>query len=83
MSKVVTQTKPLFETTKRPSNSSSADPKPTKTKLAGEVPHSMFSDTKSKQYHTNVGNVDTRAVDRLNPTTAVPAHRFFPGLANG
>ena len=82
MSKVATQTKPLYETTKRPSNSSSATPKPVKSKLAEEVPHSMFSDTRSKQYHTNVGNVNTRAVDRLNPTETVPAHRSYPGLAN-
>jgi hypothetical protein len=83
MAKPVTQTKPLYEITKRPSMSSSANPKPVKSKLAEEVPHSMFSDTRSKQYHKNVGNANTRAVDRLNPTTAVPAHRSYPGLANG
>ena len=83
MARVATQTKPLYEITKRPSDSSSANPKPVKSKLAEDVPHSMFSDGRSKQYHKNVGNVNTRAVDRLNPTTAVPAHRSYPGLANG
>lgn len=83
MSKVATQTKPLYETTKRPSDSSSANPKPVKSRLVDQVPHSLFSDTRSKQYHTNLGNANTRAVDRLNPTEVVPAHRSYPGLANG
>jgi hypothetical protein len=82
MSKVATQTKPLYEITKRPSMSSSANPKPVKTELAKDVPHSLFSDGRSKAYHTNIGNVNTRAVDRLNPTETVPAHRSYPGLAN-
>jgi hypothetical protein len=83
MARTATQTKPLYEITKRPSNSSSANTKPVKSALSEEVPHSMFSAGRSKQYHKNVGNVNTRAVDRLNPTTAVPAHRSYPGLANG
>jgi hypothetical protein len=82
MSKVATQTKPLYEITKRPSNSSSANLKPVKSTLVDEVPHSLFSDSRSKAYHTNIGNVNTRAVDRLNPTEIVPAHRSYPGLAN-
>lgn len=83
MAKPVAQTKPLYETTKRPSDSSSANPKPVKSKLVDEVPHSLFSDGRSKAYHTTIGNANTRAVDRLNPTTVVPAHRSYPGLANG
>lgn len=83
MAKTATQTKPLYEITKRPSTSSSATPKPVTSKLAGAVPHSMFTDSRSKLYHRNVGDPNTRAVDALNPTTAVPAHRSYPGLANG
>jgi hypothetical protein len=83
MSKTATQTKPLYEITKRPSHSSTATPEPVKSELAGPIPHSQFSDARSKQYHTNLGRVNTRAVDRLNPTSVVPAHRSYPGLANG
>lgn len=75
--------KPLNQVTKQPSNSSTATAKAPKSKLAKEVPHSMFTDERSKTYHKNVGNVNTRAVDSLNPTAVVPAHRSYPGLANG
>ena len=77
------QVKPLNQTTKQPSNTSTATAKAPKSKLAKEVPHSMFSNTRSEEYHKNVGNVNTRAVDSLNPTAVVPAHRSYPGLANG
>jgi len=68
--------------TKRPSNSSTATTPTKQAALVKEVPHSQFSDTKSKEYHTNVGNVNTRAIDRLNPTSVVPAHRSYPGIPN-
>jgi hypothetical protein len=48
------------------------------------VPHSGHMSEKSKHYHARIVGTNTeRAVDGLNPTTARPNPRSFPGLANG
>jgi hypothetical protein len=55
---------------------------------AGSIrPHSGHALRRSQHYHAKVvphlgGSKGQRLVDRLNPTTVVPAHRSFPGLAN-
>ena len=46
------------------------------------VPHSGQALARSNTYHKNLGNLHTRAVDNLNPTTVVPAHRSYPGMPN-
>jgi hypothetical protein len=44
--------------------------------------HSKHGAARRDYYANNLANVDSRAVDSLNPTETVPAHRRFPGLAN-
>jgi len=84
--------KPLRALTQLPSNSSSANPKSGKSFTESPEPiehHSEHSSKRSRHYQeTVVGTTDTgqfgdRAVEQLNPTTAAPAVRSFPGLANG
>ena len=90
--------KPLRALTQLPSNSSSANPKSGKSftespepphSIDNYEPHSKHRAEHSKHYHQEVvGTTDTgqfgdRAVEQLNPTTAAPAVRSFPGLANG
>ena len=55
--------------------------------------HSKHSSTRSKHYqevvvgtetrHSDTGQYGDRAVAKLNPNTASPGIRSFPGLANG
>jgi hypothetical protein len=78
--------KPLNALTKRPSNSSSANPP---TSIDNYEHHSKHSEARGQHYKDSVvGKMDTaqfgdRAVERLNPNTAAPGVRSFPGLANG
>lgn len=96
------QTKPLYTVFKRPSESSSANPKEgngfvespqpkhkqTPTSRDNYEHHSKHSEHRSRHYkETVVGKTDTaqfgdKAIAKLNPTTANPGVRSFPGLAN-
>jgi len=84
------QTKPTGQLnrtvkTKKPSNTSSANPP---TSIDGYEPHSRHSDARGKHYKevvigkTDTGQYGDRAIAKLNPTTAGPAIRSYPGLAN-
>jgi hypothetical protein len=91
------QTKPLNSLIKHPSGTSSATPKSGKSFVESPQPpasidnyehHSRHSETRSKHYkETVVGKRDTgqygdKAIAKLNPNTAAPGIRSFPGLAN-
>jgi len=72
--------KPLNQLAKRPSSNSFKEPA---SQTGSIVPHSGAQLARSNKYHKQtVANPHTRAVDGLNPTSAIPAHRMFPGLAN-
>lgn len=72
--------KPLNQLAKRPSSTRSKEPA---SQAGSIVPHSGAQLARSNKYHKQtVANPHTRAVDGLNPTSAIPAHRMFPGLAN-
>ena len=102
MAKGTMQVKPLYATTKRPSDSSSANPKTGKSFTESPMPkhkftpasidnfehHSKHSEHRSKHYKetvvgtTSTGQFGDKAIQKLNPTTANPGVRSFPGLAN-
>jgi hypothetical protein len=74
-------TKPLFEVTKRPSADRSAKAGKHSQIITTAEPHSQHGWERSEKYHKMVGT-HGRAVEELNPTDVVPAHRSYPGLAN-
>jgi hypothetical protein len=71
--------------TKRPSNTSSANPPHS---IDGYEPHSRHSEQRSKHYkEVVIGDMDTgqfgdKAIQKLNPNTAGVGIRSFNGLAN-
>lgn len=78
--------KPLFQTQKRPVAATTA--KVGKQDRDGDaddvLSHSRHSAKKNKDYHAVVlGGDGRRAIDELNPTETIPAHKMYPGLANG
>jgi len=74
--------KPLNQIAKRPSTATPVTKEPA-SQAGSIVPHSGAQLARSNKYHKQtVANPHTRAVDGLNPTSAIPAHRMFPGLAN-
>jgi len=90
------QVKPLNEL-KRPSGTSTATPRSGKSfvespepphSIDNYEPHSRHSDARGKHYKevvigkTDTGQYGDRAIAKLNPTTAGPAIRSYPGLAN-
>ena len=62
----------------------SREPKEPASQAGTIVPHSGHAQARSRAYHAQVVSPasQTRAVDQLNPSQTVPAHRSFPGLAN-
>jgi hypothetical protein len=71
--------------TKRPSNSSSANPP---ASIDGYERHNRHGEAKSKHYKevvvgtTDTGQFGDRAVQKLNPNKAGPQILSYPGLAN-
>jgi hypothetical protein len=83
---------PLFSVEKRPvaktnpkgNTQTLSNSEANKSLKSQEVAHSGHMSEKSKHYHARIVGTNTqRAVDELNPTTARPNARSFPGLANG
>jgi len=82
---------PLYSVEKRPvartvpkANTQISNSEDTKSLKSQEVPHSGHMAERSKHYHAKiVGTNSERAVNELNPTSARPNPRSFPGLANG
>ena len=56
-------------------------PKEPASQAGSIVPHSGHQWEISNHYHKHTASPQ-RIVNELNPTTAVPAHRSYPGLAN-
>ena len=59
-------------------------PKEPASQAGSIVPHSGHQWEISNHYHKHTVNTRSpeRVVDELNPTSAVPPHRSYPGLAN-
>jgi hypothetical protein len=82
------QVKPLREV-QHPSNASTiSKAKSGKSFVESPMPHSKHSHTRSKHYKevvvgkTDTGQFGDKAIAKLNPNSAAPGVRSFPGLAN-
>jgi hypothetical protein len=75
-------TKPLNQLTKHPTKlAHTTTPKEPSSQRGSIVAHSGHQWEISRHYHKHTAS-PTRGIEDLNPTTAVPAHRSYPGLAN-